>query len=281
MLFLLVSGIGNVLAIYKDIRAVSDGDYIIGSLLDLHTDSPSSVDDPPCEVYEASGLLITEAIIFAIGMINDDPSILPNITLGYDIRDACSDVNVVMRHGMEIVEIIENLHVSNTNREADTKEMSDCANSSNVSTGFHPENCKNGSNDHFFCSSKGFHLNTNSSGGSNCAKKPIVSLIGTTSSRTSAPIASLLQLEMIPMISYKATSRTLGNKKLYPSFMRTIPSDVNQVQVMADVIEYFEWNYIAAIALDDEYGRGGMCQFCAHSTSVNLSFFRPLEYTEF
>lgn len=43
--------------------------------------------------------------------------------------------------------------------------------------------------------------------------------------------------------------------------MRTIPTDEYQATAMADIIEYFQWNWVIAVASDDEYGRPGIEKF--------------------
>ena len=57
------------------------------------------------------------------------------------------------------------------------------------------------------------------------------------------------------LISYISTSLSLSDKRYYPTFMRTIPSDTYQVQVIIDLILKFNWTYISIIASDNSYGR--------------------------
>ncbi|XP_033638248.1 metabotropic glutamate receptor 3-like isoform X1 [Asterias rubens] len=85
-----------------------------------------------------------------------------------------------------------------------------------------------------------------------------VGVVGTGSSSTSGPVANLLGLFKVPQVSYSATSSLLSNKKLYPYFMRTVASDVNQAAVMADLAEDMNWNYVMIIHTDDAYGTPGM-----------------------
>lgn len=62
-------------------------------------------------------------------------------------------------------------------------------------------------------------------------------------------------------ISYASSSRLLSNKNQYKSFMRTIPTDEYQAIAMAAIIDHFQWNWVIAIASDDEYGRPGIEKF--------------------
>nr|XP_016853770.1 PREDICTED: taste receptor type 1 member 3-like [Anolis carolinensis] len=55
-------------------------------------------------------------------------------------------------------------------------------------------------------------------------------------------------------ISAGSSSIKLSDKQLYPSFFRTIPSDQNQADAMVQLLNYFNWNWVAALVTDNEYG---------------------------
>ncbi|TNM84933.1 hypothetical protein fugu_009111 [Takifugu bimaculatus] len=78
-----------------------------------------------------------------------------------------------------------------------------------------------------------------------------IAVVGAAGSAVSTAVANLLSLFYIPQISYASSSRLLSNKNQYKSFMRTIPTDEHQATAMADVIEYFQWNWVIAVASDD------------------------------
>lgn len=68
--------------------------------------------------------------------------------------------------------------------------------------------------------------------------------------------------------------------------MRTIPTDEYQATAMADVIEYFQWNWVIAVASDDEYGRPGIEKFekemeerdiCIHLNELISQYFEDHE----
>ena len=44
-----------------------------------------------------------EAVLFAIDLVNNDLHILPNITLGYDIRDTCISENIVLDESIDVL----------------------------------------------------------------------------------------------------------------------------------------------------------------------------------
>ena len=48
------------------------------------------------------------------------------------------------------------------------------------------------------------------------------------------------------------------SSQMYKDFFRTVPPDNWQAEVMAEIIELFNWTYVAAVGLDDSYGLNGI-----------------------
>lgn len=59
-------------------------------------------------------------------------------------------------------------------------------------------------------------------------------------------------------ISYEASLETLSLKRFYPSFLRTIPSDGQQVKAIALLLQHFGWTWVALVGSDNSYGRDGL-----------------------
>ena len=87
--------------------------------------------------------------------------------------------------------------------------------------------------------------------------KTISALLGPTESGSAVLVGSLLQVSDIPAISPSVTSDELSSQ-MYKDFFRTVPPDRWQAKVMADIIELFNWTYVAAVGLDDSYGQNGI-----------------------
>ena len=98
---------------------------------------------------------------------------------------------------------------------------------------------------------------------------PVVAVVGTGNSRSSILVSNLLEVEDIPLISYAATSDELSSSA-YPSFFRTVPPDRFQSKVMSDIARNFNWTYVAAVAVDDAYGRSGIEFFRKHSKPLGI-----------
>ena len=198
-------------------QAQKPGDVVLGGLFLIHYSETGN----QCQDFFSIGLGHVEAMVFAIDRINKDPSLLPNVTLGYHIHDYCESAVMAMRYAYEFV------------RGADTRSQLSSCNNSCVDACLDPKDARN------------------SSAG------PIVALIGPTDSGSSVLVGSLLQVASIPVISHSATSDELSSS-LYRNFFRTASPDSQQAKVMADVIEHFNWSYVATVATDDSYGRYGV-----------------------
>ncbi|KFU95433.1 Taste receptor type 1 member 1, partial [Chaetura pelagica] len=59
-------------------------------------------------------------------------------------------------------------------------------------------------------------------------------------------------------ISYEASSEMLSLKRFYPSFLRTIPSDRQQVKAIFLLLQRFGWTWVVLLGSDNAYGRDGL-----------------------
>uniref|UniRef100_A0A3P9J189 G-protein coupled receptors family 3 profile domain-containing protein n=1 Tax=Oryzias latipes TaxID=8090 RepID=A0A3P9J189_ORYLA len=84
---------------------------------------------------------------------------------------------------------------------------------------------------------------------------PVV--IGDGGSTQSLVVARLMGVFHVPQVSYFSSCACLSNKKEFPSFLRTMPSDFFQVGALAQLVKHFGWTWVGIVAGDDAYGRGG------------------------
>lgn len=193
----------------RRVLAHMPGDITIGALFSVHHQPPADkVHERKCgAVREQYGIQRVEAMMHTLDRINADPNILPNITLGCEIRDSCWHSAVALEQS---IEFIRDTLVSNEEEES----MSRCSAGGGIPM-------------------KG--------------KKPIVGLIGPGSSSVAIQVQNLLQLFNIPQIAYSATSMDLSDKSLYKYFMRVVPSDAQQARAMVDIVKRYNWTYVSAI----------------------------------
>ena len=193
-------------------RNYKDGDVIFGGLFPIHYSNTGD----HCTELSTTGLGYAEATMFTIEKINKNSSILPNVTIGYDLRDYCGRNARAMKMAYDFMSNSDPVHMSNQN-------MSTCP------TGYVKET----------------------------KTKTIPALLGPFDSDSAVLVGSLLQVSDIPAISPSATSDELSSQ-MYKDFFRTVPPDKWQAEVMADIIELFNWTYVAAVGLDDSYGHNGI-----------------------
>ncbi|XP_064861080.1 metabotropic glutamate receptor 5-like [Oncorhynchus nerka] len=204
------------------------GDIIIGALFSVHHQPPADkVHERKCgAVREQYGIQRVEAMMHTLDLINSDPHLLPNITLGCEIRDSCWHSAVALEQS---IEFIRDTLVSN--EEEESLSLGKCLGEDGIEM-------------------------TPVRG-----KKPIVGLIGPGSSSVAIQVQNLLQLFNIPQIAYSATSMDLSDKSLYKYFMRVVPSDAQQARAMVDIVKRYNWSYVSAIHTEGNYGESGMEAF--------------------
>ncbi|XP_058471293.1 metabotropic glutamate receptor 1b isoform X1 [Solea solea] len=200
-----------------------DGDIIIGALFSVHHQpSAEKVAERKCgEVREQYGIQRVEAMFHALDRINSDPNLLPNITLGCEIRDSCWHSSVALEQSIEFI------------RDSLISLRDD----------------KDGSK---WC------IEGTPSSQPPPTKKPIAGVIGPGSSSVAIQVQNLLQLFNIPQIAYSATSIDLSDKTLFKYFLRVVPSDTLQARALLDIIKRYNWTYVSAVHTEGNYGESGM-----------------------
>ncbi|XP_061458093.1 taste receptor type 1 member 1 [Rhineura floridana] len=170
---------------------------------------------------------LVQAMRFAVEEISNSSSLLPNVTLGYEIYDTC------------------------------------CLSATIYAT-----------------------LSLLSQGGDGCCSNryltvaanytfyvpKAVAAIGPDTSENAIMTASLLGIFRMPQVSYEASSPTLSNKHIFPSFLRTIPSDCLQVDAMVRLLETFKWIWVAVVGSDNDYGRQGLQMLHEAATRREICF---------
>ncbi|KAL7870278.1 hypothetical protein SRHO_G00077750 [Serrasalmus rhombeus] len=120
--------------------------------------------------------------------------------------------------------------------------------------------------------------NENSTLDEPCTKPAQVqAIIGETQSSVSMAIAKIVGPFSIPLICPYSTCECLSDKRIYPSFLRTIPSDYYQSRALAEMVKQFGWTWVGAIRRDDDYGNSGMAAFteAAEQLGVCLEYSLP------
>ena len=90
-LSLSVSPIVGSLPLEAQVRYSKPGDFIIGGLFSTYYSYNGVCNYGPL----SEGVQQSQLMIFAIEQINNRTDLLPNVTLGFDLRDSCGDESIV------------------------------------------------------------------------------------------------------------------------------------------------------------------------------------------
>uniref|UniRef100_A0A672Z443 Olfactory receptor C family, u1 n=1 Tax=Sphaeramia orbicularis TaxID=375764 RepID=A0A672Z443_9TELE len=90
---------------------------------------------------------------------------------------------------------------------------------------------------------------------------PVPAVIGLASSSPTRAVAHTLGPFNIPLVSYFATCTCLTDKHSYPSFLRTVPSDLFQVRGLVQLVTYLGWSWVGTIGTMDDYSHYGIQAF--------------------
>ncbi|XP_067245191.1 extracellular calcium-sensing receptor-like [Chanodichthys erythropterus] len=95
-----------------------------------------------------------------------------------------------------------------------------------------------------------------------CSRPPAVhAIIGESTSSPTIGLASVAGPFSLPVISHFATCACLSNRKKYPTFFRTIPSDYYQSRALAQLVKHFGWTWVGTVRSRSDYGNNGIVAF--------------------
>ncbi|KAL7870351.1 hypothetical protein SRHO_G00078480 [Serrasalmus rhombeus] len=111
---------------------------------------------------------------------------------------------------------------------------------------------------------------------SKSAAAAVPAVVGDSNSTPSMSMARILGLLGIPQVSPYATCACLSDKRQYPAFFRTVPSDQHQAAALAKMVKHFGWTWIGAVRSDSDYGNYGMASFLKAAQEEGIC----VEYSE-
>ncbi|XP_012609278.1 G-protein coupled receptor family C group 6 member A isoform X2 [Microcebus murinus] len=98
----------------------------------------------------------------------------------------------------------------------------------------------------------------------------VKAVIGSGYSEITMAVSRMLNLQLMPQVSYESTAEILSDKIRFPSFLRTVPSDFYQTKAMVHLIQKSGWNWIGIITTDDDYGRLALNAFAIQTAEKNV-----------
>ncbi|XP_053516210.1 taste receptor type 1 member 3 isoform X2 [Artibeus jamaicensis] len=98
----------------------------------------------------------------------------------------------------------------------------------------------------------------------------VLAVIGPQSSELALITGKLFGFFLMPQVSYGASMDKLSDREAFPSFFRTVPSDQVQATAMVELLLALHWNWVAALASDEEYGRQGLSLFSSLASTKGI-----------
>ncbi|KPP58248.1 extracellular calcium-sensing receptor-like, partial [Scleropages formosus] len=194
----------------------TDADIIIGGVFSIHRSTEEKIHPytykpqaPSCIRLNYREFQFAQTMIYAIEEINNRTDLLPSVSLGYKIYDACSSIPLAIQSAMALMNGFE-----------DTLTDTSCSRPATVKA-----------------------------------------IIGESGSSPTIALSTVVGSFSIPLISHFATCACLSDRKKYPTFFRTIPSDYYQSRALAQLVKHFGWTWVGAVRSDSDYGNNGMASF--------------------
>ncbi|XP_033503164.2 taste receptor type 1 member 1-like [Epinephelus lanceolatus] len=214
-----------------------EGDYMLGGLFDIHHDSSPVYHDRPEAIDCSSKPFIHssyrrfQVMRFSVEEINNSTSLLPNVSLGYEIFDHCSKTHTLPG----IFSLISDNGL--------------------IQPWGEPQK--------------------------NLSK--VIAVVGTYTSPQALTVAPLFMMDLIPMVSYGAASSTFSKIQNFPSFLRTVHPNKDVIEAIVNILQHFNWLWVAFLHVDGDYGKDGQELFIKRikDTEICLAYTKSLnQYTD-
>uniref|UniRef100_A0A673MLK3 Extracellular calcium-sensing receptor-like n=1 Tax=Sinocyclocheilus rhinocerous TaxID=307959 RepID=A0A673MLK3_9TELE len=197
------------------------GDVVLGGIFPLHSSTIPLVSTFMTKPnFTPRALRWMQTMIFAVKEINQRQDLLPNLSLGYHIRDSGDDIPVSVKRSLLLV-----------NGQPEKGSGQSCE---------------------------------------DIQKQPSPVIIGDASSGVSMAVLRTLGSFKIPLVSYFASCSCLSDKREFPAFMRTMPSDLFQIKALVKLVHYFQWTWVGVIGVDTDYARFAIQLFLKESERFNI-----------
>uniref|UniRef100_A0A8C6TEQ9 G-protein coupled receptors family 3 profile domain-containing protein n=1 Tax=Neogobius melanostomus TaxID=47308 RepID=A0A8C6TEQ9_9GOBI len=104
----------------------------------------------------------------------------------------------------------------------------------------------------------------------------ITAVVGPFSSADMVTIAPLVMLNFV----YGAGSSAFSKKVKFPSFLRTVHSNQDLVEVIVNILLFYKWRWVAFLNSDDAYGSDGLDLFMKRitETDICMAYNKVIDY---
>ncbi|XP_071331069.1 taste receptor type 1 member 1-like [Trachinotus anak] len=243
-----------------------EGDYLIGGLFDIHHVSAPVYHDRPAainctsQLFSLSNYRRFQLMRFSIEEINNSTSLLPNVSLGYEIFDHCSDtqnfpgiLNLISVNGL--IQPWDKPH----------KKQGHKPNVSKVIAVVGP-----------FSSTQALTV----------APLFMVDLIPMVSFFFQYSICTVQYychvlfylFILFQQVNYGSSSSIFSKSLKFPSFLRTVRPNRDIIEVIINILQHFRWHWVAFLNSHNNYGNDGLALFMKRikDTEICLAYTKRL-----
>ncbi|XP_067381680.1 taste receptor type 1 member 1-like [Channa argus] len=98
----------------------------------------------------------------------------------------------------------------------------------------------------------------------------LISVVGPFTSSQTLIAAPLFMMDLIPVVSFGASISTLSYNFNLPSFLRTVHSNKDIIEVIVNIVQHFNWSWVAFLNSDDDYGIDGLELFIDRIKDIEI-----------
>ncbi|XP_047460109.1 taste receptor type 1 member 1-like [Mugil cephalus] len=98
----------------------------------------------------------------------------------------------------------------------------------------------------------------------------VIAVVGIYTSTATLTAAPLFMTDLIPMVSYGASSSVFSRKQIFPSFLRTVHPNKDVIEVILSILKHFDWRWVSFLYSDDDYGKDGLELFIRKINDTNI-----------
>ncbi|RDD47776.1 Metabotropic glutamate receptor 7, partial [Trichoplax sp. H2] len=205
-------------------RIYKPGDITLTGLFPIHAELiayNTTGEEERVNFFNFHGFNWALAMAYTAEWVNNQTDFLPNITLGYDIRDTFYNIEHAVN---QAINLTRSIVVQSTC----SRHGNECHSKQSPASQFNQQQQQ---------------------------VSPLVS-IGPSYAWIASPVADIFSTYGIPLISYE--SAIANDQNSNQLFLQVRHSNFLQASVIANLIEKFQWSYITVISSDDEFGRVGL-----------------------
>ncbi|XP_065293104.1 metabotropic glutamate receptor 1-like isoform X1 [Dermacentor albipictus] len=218
-------------------KANEPEDFLIGALFPVHRPpyTRQNVTRLCGETWERPGIQRVEAALQAIDEINSRDDLLPNSTLGIQIRDSCWFSPIALEQASHYIPLS-----AWTGAEYQEEPYPYQRRSS--------EECEEEE-----------------------SRKNLVAVLGPLAAAGASEVNSLLSLFRIPEIGYSTMGQELGLRSRLGFYVSLVPMEQAQARAMVDLVRYFNWTYLSVVYTEgDSSSQSSLEEFAERAVRQNV-----------